>query len=319
VGKEGFHTAGIYLDMCSQHVWGYKFKMHGTAAMTNKSLNNIFHNFVPPETFVVDGGKHFKNQEVVENCECWGTRLHMVAAYPPWVNGLVKGTNRLLLYVLARLCAPEVGEDGWQATTWDKLPATWPDHFDKAIHILNWCILPTLKFCPKEILLGLVVNTSKTPMEVSSSFLPPSDIDTHMTYVVQQHLDGYAEAVHHTVQWKAAFDHKVTKSRAGVVVFDKGQLVQVYNNKLALTLGTERKLVLLWSPPCCMAECLLNSCKLETSAGTPLEGLFNARHLWGFMLKEGTELAMQQKKYEGTHILGTECGGVKWIGGHGAS
>ena len=146
---------------------------------------------------MADGGKHFKNKDVEENCERWGTKLHTVAAYSPWVNGLVEGTNKLLLYVLARLCTPEVGEDGWQATTWDKLPATWPDHFDKAIRILNWRILPALKFCPKEILLGLVVNTSKTPMEVSSSFLPPSDIDTHMTYTAQQRLDGYAEAVHH--------------------------------------------------------------------------------------------------------------------------
>ena len=101
---------------------------------------------------MADGGKHFKNQEVAENCEHWGTKLHTVAAYLPWVNRLVEGTNKLLLYVLARLCAPEVGEDGWQAFTWDKLPTTWPDHFDKAICILNWCILPTLKFCPKEIL-----------------------------------------------------------------------------------------------------------------------------------------------------------------------
>ena len=147
VGKGGFHTAGIYLDTCSQHVWGYKFKTHRTAATTNKSLNDIFHNFASSDTFMADGGKHFKNQEVTENCECWGTKLHMVVAYSPWVNGLVEGTNKLLLYVLARLCAPEVGKDGCQAITWDKLPTTWPDHFDKAIRILNWCILPALKFC----------------------------------------------------------------------------------------------------------------------------------------------------------------------------
>jgi len=192
----------------------------------------------------------------------------MVVAYSPWVNRLVEGTNRLLLYVLTRLSAPEVGEDGWQATTWDKLPATWPNHFDKAIHILNWRILPAVKFCPKEILLGLVVNTSKTPMEVSSSFLPPSDIDTHMTYTAQQQLDGYAEAVHHTVQRKVAFDHRVMKSKAGIVEFKKGQLVQVYRNKLALTLSTERKLVPMWSPPHHITEHLLNSYKLETLQGT---------------------------------------------------
>ena len=266
--------------------------------MTNKSLNDIFHNFAPPDMFMADGGKHFKNQEVAENCEHWGTKLHMVMAYSLWVNGLTEGTNKLLLYVLAMLCAPEVGKDSWQVITWDKLPTTWPDHFDKAIHILNWSILPALKFCPKEISLGLVINTLKTPMEVSSSFMPQSDIDTHMAYVVQQYLNGYAEAVHHAIQQKGAFNCRVTKSKAGIVVFEKGQLAQVYNNKLALTLGTEHKLTPLWSPPHHVTEHLLNSYRLETLEGTPLDRLFNTRHLRSFMPREGTELAMQQKEYE---------------------
>jgi len=172
-----------------------------------------------------------------------------VVAYSPWVTRLVEGTNKLLLYVLARLCAPEVGEDGWQATTWDKLSTTWLDHFDNAICILNWCILLALKFCLKEILLGLVVNTLTTTMEVSSSFLLPSDVDMHMAYVTQQWLDGYAEAVHHAIWRKAMFDWKVLKSRAGVIKLKKGQLVQVYRDKLAQTLSTEHKLAPLWSPP----------------------------------------------------------------------
>ena len=196
------------------------------------------------------------------------------------------------------MCAPEVGEDSWQATTWDKLPATWPDNFDKAIRILNWRILPTLKFCPKEILLGLVVNTSKTPVEVSSSFLPPSDIDNHMTYAAQQRLDGYAEAVQHTVQRKAAFDRRVIKSKAGMVEFKTGQLVQVYRNKIALKLSTERKLTPLWSPPRRITEHLLNLYRLETLEGVPLDGLFNARHLRSFSPREGTGLAAQQKVVE---------------------
>jgi transposase InsO family protein len=298
VGKGGYHTAGIYLDTCSQHVWGYKFKTHGTATTTNKSLDDIFHNFAPPETFMADGGRHFKNREVEENCERWGTKLHTVAAYSPWVNGLVEGTNKLLLYVLARLCAPEVGEDGWQATTWDKLSTTWPDHFDKAIRILNWRILPALKFCPKEILLGLVVNTSKTPMEVSNSFLPPSEIDTHMAYSAQQRLDGYAEAVHHAIRRKATFDRKVLKSKAGVVEFKNGQLVQVFRDKLASTLSTERKLAPLWSPPRRVTERILNSYKLEELDGTPLDGLFNARRIRSFTPREGTTLAAEQKEFE---------------------
>ena len=59
-----------------------------------------------------DGGKHFKNNEVQQCYEKWGSRHHVAAAYSPWVNGLVEETNRILLYVLAQLCVPEVGEDG---------------------------------------------------------------------------------------------------------------------------------------------------------------------------------------------------------------
>ncbi|EDR02698.1 uncharacterized protein LACBIDRAFT_308273 [Laccaria bicolor S238N-H82] len=57
------------------------------------------------------------------------------------------------------------------------------------------------------------------------------------------------EAVHHTIQWKTAFDLQVKVSKAGIVEFRMGQLVQVYQNKVALTLGTEHKLTPLWSPP----------------------------------------------------------------------
>ncbi|KIJ93683.1 hypothetical protein K443DRAFT_58077, partial [Laccaria amethystina LaAM-08-1] len=57
------------------------------------------------------------------------------------------------------------------------------------------------------------------------------------------------EAVHHAIRRKATFDRKVLKSKAGVVEFKNGQLVQVFRDKLASTLSTERKLAPLWSPP----------------------------------------------------------------------
>jgi hypothetical protein len=157
--KGGYHTVGLYLDTFTQHMWGFKFKTAGMGKMTVKSLEEIYGGFALAEVFMSDGGKHFKNNEVRQCCERWGGRHHVVAAYSPWINGLVEGTNKILLYVLARLCAPEVGEDGWQATDWANLPKTWPDHFDEAIQILNWRILPALKFSPKELLLSLVVNT----------------------------------------------------------------------------------------------------------------------------------------------------------------
>ena len=219
-----------------------------------RSLESICNTYAPPETFMSDGGRHFNNSEVKDRCAKWGTKHHITPAYLPWVNGLVEGTNKLLLYVLARLCAPEIGEDGWQATGWDTLPKSWPEHFQEAINILNWRILPALKFSPKELLLGLVVNTVNTPLETSASVLTPADVDTHLTYAAQQRLDGYAEAIHHTIRRKATFDRKVQNSRAGVVTFRKGQLMQVYRSDLMNMLSTNLKLQPTWIGPYCVRE-----------------------------------------------------------------
>jgi len=83
-----------------------------------------------------------------------------------------------------------------------------------------------------------------------------------------------------------------------MVEFKNGQLVQIYRNKIVLKLGTECKLMPLWSPPCRVTEHLLNSYRLKTLEGVPLDGLFNARCLRGFSPREGMELATQQKMVE---------------------
>ena len=295
-GKGGYHTVGLYLDTFTQHVWGYKFKTVGTGKTTVKSLEDIYSTFAPAEVFMSDGGKHFKNNEVQQCCEKWGGRHHVIAAYSPWINGLVEGTNKILLYVLARLCAPEVGEDGWQTMAWTDLPRTWPDHFDEAIQILNWRILPSLKFSPKELLLSLVINTNPTPLEISSSAPTPSDFNTHIAYAAQQRLDGYSEAVKHAMDRKTRFDRRVLNSKEGEVTFEKGQLVQIHRSDLAKSIGSERKLTPMWSEPHRISERLLNSYKLETLDGQLLDGEYHARRLRRFTPREGTELASQQQE-----------------------
>jgi transposase InsO family protein len=185
-GRGGYHQVGLYLNTCTQHVWGYKFKTHGSGKTTVKSLNDIFHNFTAPETFMTDRGTHFTSHEVTEFCEASGTKTHIVSAYSPWVNGLVEGTNKLLIYVLARLCVLELGKDGWHKMTVNSLPRNWPNHFEEAIKILNSRILPSLKFSPKELLLGMVINTPKTPFDISTFPIQLNDLDTHMMYVAQQ-------------------------------------------------------------------------------------------------------------------------------------
>ena len=198
-GKGRFHQVGLYLDTCTQHVWRYMFTTHGSGQTTLKSLKDIFFNFTTPETFMTDGGTHFTSHKVTEFCDMVGTKTHGVPAYSPWItsNGLVKGTNKLLIYILALLCMPKLDEDGWHEMDVNNLPRNWPDYFMNAINLLNHHLLPSLKFSPKELMLGLIVNTLKTSLEVSMSTITPEDIKTHRPYVAQQQMDAHSEVVRH--------------------------------------------------------------------------------------------------------------------------
>ena len=180
----------------------------------------------------------------------------------------------------------------------DDIPRTWPDHFDETIRILNWRLLPSLKFSPKELMLGLIVNTK--PTDTDTSTLPITEFDTalQMAYVAQQRLDGYAEAVTHALKRKTAFDKRVLTQRPGEVIFSKGQLVQIYRSDLDYTFKTERKLLPKWSTPQRITARHLNSYVLETLNGDPLPGSFSARRLRRFIPREGTRLAEEQKQIE---------------------
>jgi len=163
---------------------------------------------------------------------------------------------------------------------------------------MNWQFLPALKFSPKELLLGLVVNTK--PMNVNQSVLPitEQDVSMQMAYIGQQQLDGYAEAVVHTLRRKSAFDKKVLARKPGEVKFIKGQLVQVYQSDLDDTFKTEHKILPKWSPPYHVITRELNSYTLETLTGIPINGHFSMQRLQRFLLREGTELVRVQKEVE---------------------
>ena len=293
-GKGGYHTIGLYLDTYSQHVWAFKYKTAGSAKTTVDALSRIFQGFVPAETFMSDGGKHFDNNEVRETCSKWKTTTHIVPAYSPWINGLVEGTNKILLHVLKRLCAPELGEDEQGDGQPGSTPKNWPDHLDEAIQIINSRLLPSFKFSPKELLFGLVVNTPPTTINNSTEPVTADDVATQMAYVAQQRLDGYAEMVAHAIKRKSTFDKRVLIRKPGEVIFSKGQLVQIYRSDLDYTFKTERKLLPKWSPPQRVTSRNLNSYTLEKLDGTPIPGLFSARRLREFIPREGTKLAQDQ-------------------------
>ncbi|OBZ76748.1 Retrovirus-related Pol polyprotein from transposon opus [Grifola frondosa] len=231
-GTGGYHTIGLFLDTFSQHMWAFKFKTAGSSKTTKDCLGNIF------------------RKEVRKFCETWGMKTHVVSAYSPWINGLVKGSNKLLLHVLQWLCAPELGEDDAANGGWEALPKSWPTHLDNAIHALNHRILPALQFSPKELLLGTVINTKKTPLPDATQPLTETDVATQLAYVAQQRLDGYDAAVKHAIRRATIFNKRVLKRHPGEVIFVPGDLVQVYRNDLAFTVSTARKLTPKWSPRC---------------------------------------------------------------------
>ena len=154
-GKGGFIKIRLYADIYSQHVWADKLKTAASAATTCTT-------FTAPEAFMVDGGSEFDNDALCEACATRNVELRIVPGYSPWINGLIEGMNAKLLGRLKRLCSPDLGEDEYNAMD---VPASWSDHLKEAIEFLNNCILPNLKFSPNELLLGIIINTKRTPAD----------------------------------------------------------------------------------------------------------------------------------------------------------
>jgi hypothetical protein len=165
--------------------------------------------FTAPKTFMVDGGKHFNCVEVKNYCESISCKLHVVAVYSPWINGLLEGSNGILLNALKQLCAPGLGEDDYVAMETKDIPNNWPDHLNAAIKSLLDRILPTLKYSPNKLLLGLPVNACH--MDDPEVIEPPSaeEVVMPLALIEQQHLDCYSAIVEHAAKWKKIFDAKL--------------------------------------------------------------------------------------------------------------
>ncbi|KAG8998457.1 hypothetical protein FRB94_006884 [Tulasnella sp. JGI-2019a] len=110
-GKGGFKTVRLYIDACSQQVWAFKYKQAGTAKATIEALQHISRHPQTPRMFMADGGSHFTSQEVVDHCKEVGIQHWMTSAYAPWMNGLVKGGNQILLGMMKHTCAPDLDFD----------------------------------------------------------------------------------------------------------------------------------------------------------------------------------------------------------------
>jgi hypothetical protein len=292
-GKGGFTKIGLYADVFAQKLWGFKSKS-AAGKNTVDSLRRINNTFIAPETIMVDGGSHFNCNEVREFCDSIGSKLHVVAAYSPWLNGLLEGYNGILLNALKRLCAPGLGEDDYANMATKDIPSNWPEHLDTAIKHLSDRILPSLKYSPNELLLGLVVNSRC--VDSPENIRPPTEqeVALHLALVEQQHLDGYAAIIDHAIKRKNIFDAKLRQRAPRNVIFQPGDLVQVHATEWVRTFAAIKKLIPMWSIPHRVKTKQLNSYTLETLAGLPLAGVFNSRRLRAFTPRTGTKLAMAE-------------------------
>ena len=59
IGKGGFHTIGLDMDVYSQKVFGFKFTTYGSTGTTISSLNKIRQTYCMPKVFMADGSTHF--------------------------------------------------------------------------------------------------------------------------------------------------------------------------------------------------------------------------------------------------------------------
>ncbi|THH13172.1 hypothetical protein EW146_g7017 [Bondarzewia mesenterica] len=280
-GKGGYHTLGVWIDTMSQHLWAFKYKASGTAKTTLDGLDRIQSQARrAPETFMTDGRSHFNNDLVRNWCTSADTKYQLVSAYSPWVNGLIEGSNKLLLRTLKCLCAPDLGEDGYVTMTDEQIPRSWPDHLDEALRSINNRILPALKFSPTELFFSLIINIPLTPTDYSTTPIKLMDVVTHVAYIKQQHLDSYHHARHHAAQRKAAFDKKSPPV-----------------NDLEYTFKASRKLLPRWSEPYRVVSHILNSYTVATLNGTLLRATIHARRLWAFIPRPGTLLSANQNTF----------------------
>ena len=294
-GKGGFKKLSLWMDVYSQRLWVTKLKSAATGKTSKKSYGDICDMFTPSETLMVDGGPEFDNKELREECERRGTKLQICPAYSPWVNGLLEGTNRILLDRLKRMCAPDLGEDEYSEMD---LPENWPEHLDAAIRYINSRILPNLKYSPNELILGLVVNTRPTPPSETMAEPTPDEVANQMAYVNQHRFDGYSQIVDHSLRRKAAFDKRVLANPPREVMFQAGDLVQVYRSDLDYTFKSDRKLVPKFSAPQRVVSRTQHSSKLQTLEGLPIGGNFSSRRLRLFIPRAGTDLEKVQRAIE---------------------
>jgi len=269
-GFGGYSEVRLYIDVYSGFIWGTKLKSKGMAKSTINSLEHIFYRYSIPSAFMADGGSHFKNGEVENFCALNNVKHITTATNAPWCNGLVEGTNRLLLNRLHHLCSPNMDElvDSDTTINPESIPYAWPKHFDEAIRQLNDRIRPSILRTPRELMFGLAITPEHTPPD-SLNETSIDMVDTNLSLVDMLHMQAHLLQLENAAKQKSTWDDRTSATEYNIRV-----IVQWHNGKLDNSYKTENKLV-----PYIISGKSLNSYSLSTLHGTEIPGSFHSRRL----------------------------------------
>lgn len=258
----------------------------GTAKSTIDSLQHIIVDYAKPDVFMADGGSHFNNGDVKLFCDTNNVKHVTTAAYAPWCNGLIEGTNKLLLGRLRRLCALNMDEcvdDGTEIKP-ESIPHSWPIHLEEAIRQLNDHIRPNTLRSPWENLFGLAI----TPEHQAPTDIPEptaESVSENLALADMLCMNAHLLQLEDVERQKSTWDN-----RTPAVNFKIDNIVQFYDTKLDGTYKSVNKLMPKWSKLYIISGKSLNSYSLSTLSGTAIPGLFHSCRLRSYIPLRGSNL-----------------------------
>jgi transposase InsO family protein len=286
-GKGGYKTILLVIDWFTRWVWGFKLRTAGTGATTVAALKHIALHYGKPEVFGSDGGSHFKCEEVANWCIYNLVVKLFTPEYTPKVNGLVEGTNHVLLDRLRRACAKDTGEEFETASIYE-----WPTHFDTEIAHINDYLRAVTGYTPRGLLFATMargVPTSEPQEEPSST-----DVDVQLAFADELRWSAVAQSALVLAQRKARVDKRVRRPE----VFKVGDLVMTREPTMEDTKSTTRKLARKWLGPRRITKVGGLSCWVETLEGQPVRGRFHVNRLKKVWLGEPREQEMREESAE---------------------
>lgn len=146
--------------------------MADIAKTTINGLTQICNTFTTPETFMTNRGFHFNNNAIRSFCTSRNITPYIMSTYPPWINGLVEGTNGKLLGWLKRLYALNLGKDKYSEMSMKYIPQNWLDQSQQNLveqQVFVSC--RSFEYISHHLLIRLASPRHLTPVFISSIFM----------------------------------------------------------------------------------------------------------------------------------------------------